>query len=104
VSSDSKRPRTTPLAALTSIRAAHQDGAPIYVILDNLSAHKGFKIRSWAARNKVEPCFTPTYASWANPIEAHFGPLRTFVIAGSDHQNQAALARHVQQISALAQR
>jgi hypothetical protein len=36
-------------------------------------------------------CFTPTYASWANPIEAHFGPLRTFVIAGSDHQNHTAL-------------
>ena len=70
------------LAALKSIRAARPDGAPIYVILDNLSAHKGAAIRAWAARNKVELCFTPTYASWANPIEAHFGPLRTFVIAG----------------------
>ncbi|RAO00727.1 hypothetical protein LAH08_02980 [Micromonospora noduli] len=39
------------LAALKSIRAARPDGAPIYVILDNLSAHKGFKIRQWAARN-----------------------------------------------------
>ena len=28
--------------------------------------------------------FTPTYASWANPIEAHFGPLRQFVLATSD--------------------
>jgi transposase InsO family protein len=71
------------LAALRSIRRARPDGAPIYVILDNLSAHKGKQIRAWAARNKVELCFTPTYASWANPIEAQFGPLRTFVIAGS---------------------
>ena len=31
------------LAALKSIRAARPDGAPIYVILDNLSAHKGAK-------------------------------------------------------------
>jgi transposase len=46
---------------------------PIYVILDNLSAHEGTAIRAWAARNKVELCFTPTYASWANPIEAQFG-------------------------------
>jgi transposase len=83
------------LAALTSIRAARPDGAPIYVILDNLSAHKGTKIRAWAARNKVELCFTPTYASWANPIEAQFGPLRTFVIAGSDHPNHPALTRHL---------
>jgi hypothetical protein len=83
------------LAALKSIRAKRPDGAPIYVILDNLSAHKGSTIRRCAARNRVELCFTPTYASWANPIEAHFGPLRTFVIAGSDHPNHVALGRHL---------
>lgn len=33
------------LAALKSIRAARYDGAPIYVIMDNLSAHKGIDIR-----------------------------------------------------------
>src|SRR4030095_3440717 len=64
------------LAALRSIRAHRPDGEQIYVILDNLSAHKGPKIRAWAARNRVELCFTPTYSSWANPIEAHFGRLR----------------------------
>lgn len=31
-------------------------------------------IRAWAARHKVKRCFTPTSASWANPIEAQFGP------------------------------
>ena len=72
------------LAALRSIRRARPDGPSIYVILDNLSAHKGKTIRARAARNRVELCFTPTYASWANPIEAQFGPLRTFVIAGSN--------------------
>jgi transposase len=83
------------LAALKSIRRARPDGAPIYVILDNLSAHRGKKIRAWAVRNKVELCFTPTYGSWANPIEAQFGPLRTFVIAGSNHPNHDALTRHL---------
>ncbi|WP_039630167.1 IS630 family transposase [Streptomyces sp. 769] len=82
------------LAALKSIRAARPDGAPIYLILDNLSAHTGADIRRWAKKNKVELCFTPTYASWANPIEAHFGPLRQFTLANSHHrsdptQNQA---------------
>jgi transposase len=81
------------LAALKSIRAARPDGAPIYIILDNLSAHRGDKIRAWARANKVELCFTPTYASWANPIEAHFGPLRTFVVAGSDHPNHTVATR-----------
>ncbi|GHF18769.1 hypothetical protein GCM10014715_87030 [Streptomyces spiralis] len=71
------------LAALKSIRAARPDGAPIYIVLDNLSAHKGAKIRRWAKKNNVELCFTPTNASCANPIEAHFGPLRQFTLANS---------------------
>ncbi|WP_342364936.1 IS630 family transposase [Streptomyces sviceus] len=81
------------LVALKSIRAARPDGAPIYVIMDNLSAHKGTDIRRWAKKNKVELCFTPTYASWANPIEAHFGPLRQFTIADSHHPNHSAQTR-----------
>jgi transposase len=84
------------LAALQSIRATRPDGAPIYVIMDNLSANKTPAVRSWAARNKVELCFTPTYASWANPIEAQFGPLRTFVMGASNHPNHPALAQRLQ--------
>jgi len=83
------------LAGLRSIRAARPDGEPIYVILDNLSAHKGLKIRRWAERNRVELCFTPTYTSWANPIEAHFGPLREFVLNNSNHPNHVVLIRRL---------
>jgi hypothetical protein len=63
------------------------------VICDNLSANKTPAIRAWARKNNVELCLTPTSASWANPIEAQFGPLRTFVMAGSDHPNHVVLAR-----------
>ncbi|MFC0071946.1 IS630 family transposase [Umezawaea endophytica] len=84
------------LAALKSIRAARPDGAPIYVILDNLSANKTPKIRAWAKRNNVELCLTPTNASWANPIEAQFGPLRTFTMGNSHHLNHTMLARGIQ--------
>ncbi|GGS24110.1 hypothetical protein GCM10010269_73570 [Streptomyces humidus] len=80
-------------AALKSIRGARPDGAPIYVILDNLSAHKGAGIRRWAKRNKVELCFTPAYASWANPVEARFGPLRQFALANSNHPNHPVQTR-----------
>lgn len=31
--------------------------------------------------------FTPTYSSWANPIEAHFGPLHGFALNNSNHPN-----------------
>ena len=84
------------LAALKTIRAARPDGAPIYVILDNLSANKTPAIRAWARNNNVELCLTPTSASWANPIEAQFGPLRTFVMGNSDHPNHTVLARKLQ--------
>jgi transposase len=84
------------LSALKSIRAARPDGAPIYVIMDNLSANKTPAIRAWARKNKVELCQTPTSASWANPIEAQFGPLRNFVMANSDDPNHTVLTRRLQ--------
>jgi transposase len=83
------------LIALKSIRARRPDSDWIYVILDNLSAHKGKAIRRWAKRNNVELCFTPTYSSWANPIEAHFGPLREFVLNNSNHPNHVVLTRRL---------
>lgn len=78
------------LSALKSIRAGRPDGAPICVILDNLSAHRGADARRRAAKHKVELCLTPTYASWVNLIEAHFGPLRRFTIANSNYPNHTA--------------
>jgi hypothetical protein len=41
-------------------------------------------------------CLPPTYASWANPIEAQFGPLRTFVMGNSNHPNHTVLAWEIQ--------
>lgn len=84
------------LAALKTIRVARPDDDWVYVILDNLSAHKGIRIRDWAARHRVELCFTPTYSSWANPIEPHFGPLREFVLNNSNHPNHVVLTRRLQ--------
>jgi len=83
------------LRALQSIRKFLDDATPIYVILDNLNHHKKREVREWCDANKVELAFTPTYSSWANPIEAHFGPLREFVLNNSDYENHAALARAI---------
>jgi len=84
------------LAALKSIRAARPGGYRLFVILDNLSANKTPAIRAWAHDANVELCLTPTSASWANPIEAQFGPLRTFTMGNSDHPNHTVLARRLQ--------
>jgi transposase len=93
------------LAALKSIRAARPGGYRLFVILANLAANKTPAIRRWARRENAGLCLTPASASWANPIEAHFGPLRTFVMGSSDHPNHPSLARKLQAcLPALAQR
>ena len=71
------------------------DGERVYIILDNLSAHKGKAVRDWCACHNVELCFTPTYSSWANPIECHFGLTRDFVLNNSDHLNHTVLAQRL---------
>ncbi|MFJ5221151.1 transposase, partial [Streptomyces sp. NPDC088354] len=81
--------------AVTSLTAEQATAAQL-VIMDNLSANKTPAIRAWAKKHKVELCLTPTSASWANPIEAQFGPLRNFVMGGSDHPNHTVLARRLQ--------
>jgi transposase len=87
------RKRADPtLRALKAIRAQVPDDRTVHVILDNLNHHRGPVLRQWCADNDVELAFTPTYGSWANPIEAHFGPLRQFTIANSDHQSHGELA------------
>jgi transposase len=84
------------LATLKDIRARFPDGEVLYVILDNLNHHKGRVVRDWAEANNVELCFTPTYASWANPIECHFGPIRHFVLKNCNYATHRALAARLQ--------
>ena len=55
------------LAAFKSIRATRPDGAPIYIICDNLSANTTPAIRAWCSRNKVELCLTPALAQRQRP-------------------------------------
>jgi hypothetical protein len=80
-------------SALRTIRAARPDDAPLYVIMDDLSANKTPAPRARAAAHDVGWCFTPTSASWADPGETRSGPLRTFTIAGSDCPNHVVLGR-----------
>ena len=44
----------------------------------------------------ARPAGAPTYASWAHPIEAPFGPGRHVVMGASNHPNHPALARRMQ--------
>ncbi|MDH6373796.1 hypothetical protein M2444_005639 [Paenibacillus sp. PastF-3] len=65
----------------------------LYIILDNFSPHHHHKVKTWGLfENNVELTFSPTYASWLNRIECHFGPLRKFVLEGSDFAKHQDLA------------
>lgn len=71
--SATENPGGSVFAARKTVRAAWPEGKKIFVILNNLSARKGVKIRIWAGRKHVELCFAPIYSSWANPIESRLG-------------------------------
>ena len=83
------------IAFLSKLVSRARWAKEIHIILDNLSAHKSKKIRAWCEKNNVELCFTPTYSSWANPIECHFGPLRSFVLNNSDRANHVELTHRL---------
>ncbi|ALO13622.1 Transposase, IS630 family [Streptomyces venezuelae] len=59
----------------------------LYVVLGNFSPHKHPNVRAWAAANKVELVFLPTYGSWLNWIESEFAALRYFALNGTDHRS-----------------
>jgi len=67
-------------------------GEKLYLILDNFSPHKHKKVLEWADQNNVALVYTPTYASWLNRIECHFGPLRFFVLKNAYYQGHEEMA------------
>jgi transposase len=87
------------LAFYRQIRMRYRPKIRIYLIADNLSAHKTPEIRAWAAANNVELVFTPTYASFLNRIECHFWAINEFVVNNADYPDwnavKKAMADHI---------
>lgn len=61
---------------------------PVHV--RRLTDHEGQKLEQIVRRGSTG---SVRYASWANPIEAHFGSLRQFTIANSHHPNHNVQTR-----------
>lgn len=66
------------------LRLCYPKPRRLYVVMDNLSSHRNGKLQEYFGENNMEPVWTPTYASWLNAIEAHFGPLKRFTLQNSD--------------------
>lgn len=73
------------LEFLRDIRRRYPAETPLYIVMDNLSAHWTPDICRWAIDNGVGLLPTPTNASHLNRIECHFWAYVEFVINGSDY-------------------
>lgn len=87
------------LGFMRQIRLCYPRRVRIYWIQDNLSANWTPDICEFATKSNIELVPTPTYASYLNPIECHFGPIAEFVFKNADYLDWEAaafaLARHI---------
>src|SRR5712691_4402011 len=105
------RPRRNGNSTLTfmkQIRLAYPKRVRIYWIQDGLSSHWTPDIRAWAEENNTELVPTPTYASYLNRIESHFGVIDEFVCKNADYLDWDAfgfaLAEHIRHRNSPAER
>jgi transposase len=94
-----RRDGNSTLTFMKQIRLAYPRSQRLYWIQDNLSCHWTPPIRHWAERNNVELVPTPTYASYLNRIESHFGAIGEFVVKNADYLDwdscALAIANHI---------
>jgi len=96
------RPRRTGaenLRFMRTIRNCYPRRLRLFWIQDNLSANWTPDIRHYAEQSNIELVAVPTYASYLNRIECHFGPITEFVVNNADYLDWEAfafaLARHI---------
>jgi transposase len=70
------------VAFLQSVVDTQSRRREIHIIVDNLSAHKTQKVRTFlVAHPNVHLHYTPTYSSWLNQVELWFSKIERDVIA-----------------------
>ena len=76
----------------------------IHLILDNFSPHGTPTVLKWCRQNNVHLIWTPTNASWLNPIECQFTPVKEFVIRNSNYQEHRELSLALRRYAAYRNR
>lgn len=79
------------LDVLKKLRRQYPAQQRIHLILDNFSPHGTPQVRRWCRQHNVHLIWTATNASWLNPIECQFTPVKEFVIRNSNYIDHAAL-------------
>jgi len=79
------------LEALRFLRKRYPKKQRIHLILDNFSPHRKEKVLLYCRKNNIHLIWTPTNASWLNPIECQFTHVKEFVIRGTNYRNHNEL-------------
>ena len=79
------------LACLKLLRKKYPEDQRIHLILDNFSPHRKDKVFRYCRQNNIHLIWTPTNASWLNPIECQFTHVKEFVIRGTNYENHEEL-------------
>ncbi len=79
------------LTVLKLLRRRYPLDQRIHLILDNFAPHGKAEVRRYCRWNNIHLIWTPTNASWLNPIECQFTHVKEFVIRGSDYRNHQEL-------------
>jgi len=90
--------------AFRTLRRAYSRRIKLYVILDNLPHHKAKRILDFFRVNNMRPVWTPTYSSWLNVIEPHFGAAKKYALNGSDDPDHQTRRRRIYQYLRLRNR
>jgi transposase len=70
------------VAFLESVVATQPRRGEIHIIVDNLSAHKTQKVRTFLGTHPIVTLhYTPTYSSWLNQVELWFSKIERDIIA-----------------------
>lgn len=92
------------LDVLKRMRRRYPSDQRIHLILDNFSPHATHAVRQWCRENNVHLIWTPTNASWLNPIECQFTPVKEFVICNSYYGGHAELRKALDRYAAYRNR
>jgi hypothetical protein len=83
------------LAFLKYLRTLYPVYVLVYLIMDNFDPHTVPRVLKYARENNISFVLTPTNASWLNPIESHFGPLRKFAISNCNPRDHREIGTNV---------
>ena len=82
------------LVFLKAIRRRYS--GTIWIVLDNLSAHRTDEVMRWAGKNNARFRFTPTNASWLNRIECEFTSLKKATLTHCDYGSFGEMREAIQ--------